>query len=121
MSVFVDYPAVAMTGTVAIRRDLRATGNQPTKIFSITVKISTVMADPRSARVEVGKGFSNDGKIVAIGFASGFNDFQERFDPPVDVPRGFIVRMFGFGDLGTEIGFQIESDQGLKDLGVSQF
>lgn len=118
---FYDRPSVAMTGTSNLRADFQNKSGVPIKIFSITIKIDTPMADPRLAYAEVGSQPFGATKIVAIGFASGFNDLEKRFSPPLEIPPNYYMAMHGFGDLGTSVGYQYEASDGLNDQGVTQF
>ena len=119
---FMDYAAVAMTGTVAIRRAFRNRSGGDLKLYSITIKINTAMADPRIAYATIRPAPDDAGKVIATGFASGFNDFERRFSPPIKIPHNMVLCLYGYGDTGTEIGFQYEADQpGLADLGVTQY
>lgn len=119
--IFMDIPSLAMTGTSNIRHDFKNTDSRPLKIFSITIKINTAMADPRLAYAEVGTQPFGATKIVALGFASGFNDFVFRFSPPLEINANDYIAMHGFGDLGSEIGFQYEANDSLDDKGATQF
>mgnify|MGYP006995585324 CR=1 FL=1 len=110
-----------MTGTSNIRQDYRNTGGAIVKVFSLTVKISTAMADPRLAFAEVGSLPYGATKIVALGFGSGFNDYVKRFSPPLELNPNDYLALHGYGDLGTEIGFQYETSEGLEDKGATQF
>lgn len=110
-----------MTGTSNIRQDYRNTGGATIKVFSITIKIGTAMADPRLAYAEVGNQPYGATKIVALGHASGFNDYVKRFSPPLELNPNDYLAMHGYGDLNTEIGFQYETSEGLDDRGATQF
>lgn len=118
---FIDKPVTAMTGTSNLRMDFQNGGSRPVKVFSITVKIDTPMTDPRLAYAEVGPGPSGSTKVIAVGFASGFNDFEKRLSPPVEIRPGFYMAIHGYGDIGQLIGCQYEADDSLNDRGVTQF
>ena len=118
---FIDKPVTAITGNSNLRMDFQNGSGRPVKIFSLTIKIDTSMADPRLAYAEVGRGPDGSTKIIAIGFASGFNDFEKRLSPPVELPPGYYMAVHGYGDVGTNVGCQYEADDSLNDKGVSQF
>lgn len=118
---FINVPSLAMTGTSNIRHDFKNSGGKIVKVFSITIKIGTAMADPRLAYAEVGAQPSGATKVVALGQASGFNDYVDRFSPPLELNPNDYMAMHGYGDLGTEIGFQYEASEGLESAGATQF
>ena len=118
---FIDKSVTAMTGTSNLRMDFKNNSKTPLKLFSITIKINTPMADPRFAYAEVGPQPTGATKIVAKGFSSAFNDFEKRFSPPVEIPPGHHIAVHGYGDLGTLVGCQYEADDSLDEIGVFQF
>ncbi len=110
-----------MTGTSNLRMDFKNNSKDSLKLFSITIKISTPLADPRWAYAELGPQPTGATKVIAAGQASAFNDFEKRFSPPVEIPPGFHLAVHGYGDVGTNVGCQYEADDSLDEIGVFQF
>ena len=110
-----------MTGTQSIRFDFKYPGQNAIKLFSITVKINTATQDPRYAYAEVGPDPFGGTKIIAMGTASGYNDFVVRFSPPVLIPPNYSLAIHGWGDTGSEIGCQYEADDSFDFSGANQF
>ncbi len=121
MSYFIDQPSETMTGTQSIRFDFRNPGPVVIKLFSITIKIDTAKADPRTAYAEIGSDPFGATKIICMGTASGYNDAVFRFSPPILVGTNMSLAIHGFGDTGNQIGCQIESSDSFNYTGSTQF